>query len=174
MYVNEAWRPPNSLYLEKHKRRWDFKTTLCCCWGSMEPACWKSVLLVSQWKASTGDHTTAGGDCVGICNMLMCKVKKKMNPIPQESPAYVKYIVSLSQSIYQPAECQLNCTGWCRYMVGCWCQTLLQLSFSGIVHSTQWNGRHTKAKLNVLEIMSLKRTKHHSLAEENVKCNVSS
>lgn len=97
-----------------------------------------------------------------------------MNPIPQESPAYVKYIVSLSQSIYQPTECQLNCTGWCRYMVGCWCQPLLQLRFSGAVCSTQQNGRHIKAKLNVLEIMPLKRMKCHSLAEENVKCNVSS
>lgn len=97
-----------------------------------------------------------------------------MNPIPQESPAYVKYIVSLSQSIYQPTECQLNCTGWCRYMVGCWCQALLQLSFSGAVCSTQQNGRHIKAKLNVLEIMPLKRMKCHNLAVENVKCNVSS
>lgn len=43
----------------------------------MEVACGKSVLLVSQWKASVGNHTIAGGDCVGICNMLMCKVKKK-------------------------------------------------------------------------------------------------
>lgn len=47
-----------------------------CCRGSMELACGKSVLLVSQWKASVGNHTIAGGDCVGICNMLMCKVKK--------------------------------------------------------------------------------------------------
>ena len=123
--------------------------------------------------ASIGCSTTARGDCVGICNMLMCEVKK-MNPIPQESPAYVKYIVSLSQSIYQPTECQLNCTGWCRYMVGYWCQTLLQLSFSGAVCSTQQNGRHVKAKLNVLEIMPLKRTKYRNLAEENVECNVSS
>lgn len=145
-----------------------------CCRGRMAVACGKSVLLVSQWKASVGNHTIAGGDCVGICNMLMCKVKKKMNPIPQESLAYVKYIVSLSQSIYQPAECQLNCTGWCRYMVGCWCQTLLQLSFSGIPRSTQWNGRRTKAKLNVLEIMPLKRVERRSLAEKNAKRNVSS
>lgn len=130
--------------------------------------CWSA-----QWKASIGWSTTARGDCVGICNMLMCE-EKKMNPIPQESPAYVKYIVSLSQSIYQATECQLNCTGWCRYMVGYWCQSLLQLSFAGAVCSTQQNGRHIKAKLNVLEIMPLKSMKCHSLAEKNVKCNVSS
>lgn len=143
------------------------------CRGSVEVACGKSVLLVSQWKASIGDHRTAGVTVL-VSVTCWCVKWKKMNAIPQESPAYVKYIVSLSQSIYQPTECQLNCTGWCRYMVGCWCQTLLQLSFSGIVRSTQWNGRHTEAKLNVLEIMPLKRMKRCSLAEKNVKCNVNS
>lgn len=56
-----------------------------CCWGRMELICGKSVLLVSQWKASIGDHTTAGGDCVGICNMLMCKVNKNESYSPGES-----------------------------------------------------------------------------------------
>lgn len=153
---------------------WDFKTTLWLLLRAYGASPWEVCYGSSSGRHPLATTQLLGGDCVGICNMLMCKVKKKKNPIPQESPAYVKYIVSLSQSIYQPAECQLNCTGWCRYMVGCWCQTLLQLSFSGIVNSTQWNGRHTKAKLNVLEIMSLKRTKCHSLAEKNVKPNVGS
>lgn len=30
----------------------------------------------AQWTASSGRITTARGDCVGICNMLMCEVKK--------------------------------------------------------------------------------------------------
>lgn len=30
----------------------------------------------AQWMASSRCGTTARGDCVGICNMLMCGVKK--------------------------------------------------------------------------------------------------
>lgn len=77
--------------------------------------------------------------------------RTKMNPISQESPAYVMYIVPLSQFIYQPTECQLNCTGWCRYMVGCWCQTLLQLRHSGIIyfaHFWRWKLRLIMKKKN--------------------------
>ena len=47
------------------------------------------------------------GGCVGICSMSTCEVQK-MNPGSQESTAYVKYIVPLCQSIYQPTECQLD------------------------------------------------------------------
>lgn len=35
--------------------------------------CWE---IGQPVEASVGDSTTAGGDCVGICNMLMCEVKK--------------------------------------------------------------------------------------------------
>ena len=30
----------------------------------------------AQWVAASGSSTTARGGCVGICNMLMCEVKK--------------------------------------------------------------------------------------------------
>ena len=30
----------------------------------------------AQWMAASGSSTTVRGDCVGICNMLMCEVKK--------------------------------------------------------------------------------------------------
>lgn len=36
----------------------------------------KQCYWSAQWMTSIGYSTTAGGDCVGICNMLMCEVKK--------------------------------------------------------------------------------------------------
>lgn len=62
--------------------------------------------------------------------MSTCEVQK-MNPISQESPTYVKYIVPLYQFIYQPTECQLDSQDGAgiRRVVGA--NALPQLSSSG-------------------------------------------
>ncbi len=74
-----------------------------------------------------------GRACVGICSMSTCEVQK-MNPISQESPTYVKYIVPLYQFIYQATECQLDSQDG----AGIWrvvgANALPQLSSSGWLH----------------------------------------
>lgn len=104
--------------------------------GSIGPWTWLRADWLPRWwvgGCQCEGRSCFGGACVGICSMSTCEVQK-MNPISQESPTYVKYIVPLYQFIYQATECQLDSQDG----AGIWrvvgANALPQLSSSGWLH----------------------------------------
>ncbi len=104
--------------------------------GSIGPWTWLRADWLPRWwvgGCQCEGRSCFGRACVGICSMSTCEVQK-MNPISQESPTYVKYIVPLYQFIYQATECQLDSQDG----AGIWrvvgANALPQLSSSGWLH----------------------------------------
>ncbi len=104
--------------------------------GSIGPWTWLRADWLPRWwvgGCQCEGRSCFGRACVGICSMSTCEVQK-MNPISQESPTYVKYIVPLYQFIYQATECQLDSQDG----AGIWrvvgAKALPQLSSSGWLH----------------------------------------